>query len=360
MVELGINYLISSTMAYENYRKYVKNLTKTFNKYDNWRKQAKILKLSKTACNRLEWFIYYETTAEKNISLTCRHFGIARKTFYKWDKRFDRKNLRTLEDEFCAPKKTRQKEITPQEEERIVKLRKKHIRWGKMKIRKLYIEEYGEEISSWKIQYTIQKYKLYYNPQKNEKLKNKRKKSQQKKRITELKKKPFSGFLIALDTKIIYWKGLKRYILTGIDTVSKIAFARMYTTKSSKNAADFLQRMFYLLDGSVINALHDNGSEFHKEFIKACQELGISQYWSRVKTPTDNPMTERFNRTLKEEFLDLGNFNPNVVIFNKNLTEWLIQYNFVRPHQALNYDTPWVFYQNINKVLPMYSSRTLS
>lgn len=345
-------------MAYEYYRKYVKNLTKPFNKYENWNKQAKLLKLSKPAIIRLGWFIYYETTAKKNVSLTCRHFGIARKTFYKWDKKFDKQNLRTLESVSTAPKKTRQKEITTIEEQRIIKLRKEHIRWGKMKIQKLYKNIYGEEISSWKIQYTIQKYKLYYNPQKNERLINKRKRSQQKKRITELKKKPASGHLIALDTKIIYWKGLKRYILTGIDTVSKIAFARMYTSKSSKNAADFLRRMFYLLDGSVLNTLNDNGSEFHKEVIKACQELGISQYWSRVKTPTDNPIIERFNRTLKEEFLDLGNFNSNTVIFNKNLTEWLVEYTFVRPHQSLNYETPWIFYQSINKVLPMYPSRT--
>lgn len=64
----------------------------------------------------------------------------------------------------------------------------------------------------------------------------------------------------------------------------------MYTTKSSRNAADFLQRLFYLLDGSFLNALHDNGSEFHKEFIEACKELNISQYWTRPRTPQDNPI----------------------------------------------------------------------
>src|SRR3989344_1666936 len=90
----------------------------------------------------------------------------------------------------------------------------------------------------------------------------KRKRSQKKKRITELKKKPFPGYLIALDTIVIYWNNSKRYILTCIDTVSKIAFARMYTSKSSRNAADFLKRMVYLLDGGVLNTLNDNGSEF--------------------------------------------------------------------------------------------------
>ena len=36
----------------------------------------------------------------------------------------------------------------------------------------------------------------------------------------------------------------------------------------------------------------------------------------------------------------LGKFNSDVKIFNKDLTEWLIEYNFNRPHQALGYQTP--------------------
>ena len=327
-------------------------------KYTRWRKIAETLNLSKQAKNRLEWFIYYETKAKHNASLTSRHFGISAKTFHKWKNIFDPAKLKTLEDRSKAPKNKRQKEITSLEESRVVELRKKHIRWGKMKLKRLYSNIYQEDISSWKIQYTIKKYKLYFHPIKNEKLQKKRKRNQAKKRITELKKKPFPGYLIALDTIVIYWNGMKRYILTATDTVSKIPFARMYTTKSSRNASDFLRRMFFLLDGSFLNVLSDNGSEFHKEFIKACQELNISQYWSRNHTPTDNPTNERFNRTLKDEFIALGNFNPDPVQFNKALTEWLIEFIFVRPHQALGYDTPWQFYQKTAKVLPMCSSRT--
>jgi len=345
-------------MVYEPYRVALKRLQAPFDRPSHWRKVAKTLKLSKKARLRLEWMIYYYFRAEKNASLTCRHFNTHRKVFYVWFNRFNESNLRELEDLSKAPKRTRQKEITVKEESRIIELRKAHIRWGKMKLSRLYLNIYEEKISSWKIQYTIQKYKLYYHPQKNLKLQLKRKRNQAKKRITELKKKPFSGYLVALDCITVYWNGLKRYILTAIDTVSKIPFARMYTTKSSRNAADFLRRYFYLLDGSVFNALHDNGSEFHKEFIKACKELGISQYWSRVHTPKDNPMDERFNRTLKDEFLALGNFNPDPVQFNKELTEFLVEFVFVRPHQSLGYDTPWQFYQKINKVLPMCPSRT--
>lgn len=301
-------------------------------KYTRWRKMAKeTLKLSRDAQGRLEWIIWYETTGKRNVLATCRHFHIAPKVFYTWKNRFDGIHLELLEDRSKAPKKRREKEITTEEEMRIVDLRKRHIRWGKEKLAVVYQNTHGHPISSWKIQYTIMKYKLYWNPKKNHRTQAKRRRSHEKKRITELQKQPVAGYLIALDTIVIYWNGLKRYILTAIDTTSKIAFARMYTSKSSKNAADFLRRMVYLLGEAPLHSLTDNGSEFHKEFETACRELGIAHYWSRKKTPTDNSVDERFNKTVREEFLDLGNFTPDPLQFNRAITEWLIEYTFVRP-----------------------------
>lgn len=327
-------------------------------KYDRWRGIIKEKQLSKQALNRLEWIIYYETRGKQNTSLTSRYFGIAPKTFYKWKNLFNERDLTSLESKSKAPKHVRQKVITPTEETRIIELRKKYIYWGKMKIKKIYENTYGETISSWKIQYTIEKYKLYRKPNKNKKIQAKRTRNKLKKKTYELKKKDLPGFLIALDTIVIYWKGKKRYILTAIDTVSKIAFARMYTTKHSRNASDFIQRVAYLLDYELWNTCHDNGSEFQKEYQTAIEELGFGDYWSRPVTPKDNPFNERFNRTIQEEFINLGNMTDDVISFNQRLTEWLIEYNFVRPHQTLNYETPWSFYEKSAKVLPMWSSRT--
>jgi len=325
---------------------------------ERWRKQATLLKLSKEARIRLEWFIYYNTKAQKNASLTARHFGIAHKTFYKWKNLFDEKNLRTLESRSRVPKHVRQREVTPFEETRIISLRTQHMCWGKMKIKRLYENKYGISISSWKIQYTIQRYHLYLKPKKNKQTQALKRRNKAKHRTITLQKKPHPGFLIALDTIVIYWRGKKRYILTAIDTVSKIAFARMYTTKHSMNAADFITRVAYLLDYELWNTCHDNGSEFCGEFQEAIHKLNLGDYWSRPATPKDNPINERFNRTLQEEFVNLGNMTDDVPLFNKNLTEWLIEYNFDRPHQTLGYDTPWEYYAETVKVLPMYSSLT--
>ena len=48
-----------------------------------------------------------------------------------------------------------------------------------------------------------------------------------------------------------------------------------------------------------------------KDFKKACTELSLPQWYSRPRTPKDNPVLERFNRTIQEEFVeDISEFNP--------------------------------------------------
>ena len=68
--------------------------------------------LSEKAKLKLEWIIFYQTIGKGKALLTAKHFGINPKTLHKWKKRFDEKNLRTLEDEFKAPKNTRKKGIS--------------------------------------------------------------------------------------------------------------------------------------------------------------------------------------------------------------------------------------------------------
>lgn len=332
------------------------NLTQTY-RWGAFRSLASLPNLSPEAKKRLRWMDYYRKCG--NAALTCRHFGISRQCFHTWKRRYNPYRLESLEEKSRRPKRTRHWEVSRNEEFRILRLRKAHLRYGKEKLKVLYQKEYQETISSWKIQRVIEKHHVYYEPAKTAKLRKKRKRNQAKKRITELKKEQRTGFLIALDTVVRYWMGQKRYIVTGIDTYSKIAFARMYTTKHSKKAADFLKRLHYLFDGKIENITRDNGSEFRGAFDDALDILKIDGYFSRVKTPTDNPVDERFNRTLNEEFIQMGNMTADCDLFNKRLTDWLIEYNFKRPHQALGYEVPVEYHYKYQKVSPMYPSSTM-
>lgn len=343
-------------------------INRDLSRIDKWQLFRSIGKdiLSPLAQLKLEWLIFYYTVGKQNAINTAKHFGINPKTLHKWKKRFNDRDLTTLEEKSRAPRKTRARDISPLQRERIRKLRNKYIKWGKMKLRRRYFKLYGEYISSWKFQVVIEEEDLYFDKARVKRLKNKRKQAQskQKKRITEFVKENKVNHLWRVDTVIFTLsRGGYRYLLTAIDEVSKLAYARLYTTHSSRQAADFLKRLHYLTEGEIINLHHDNGSEFKKDFEKACIELSLPQWYSRPHTPKDNPVLERFNRTIQEEFVDIIDIDvEDVIPFNHRLTDWLIEYNSVRPHEALDYLTPIEYIDKIlqNRVLPMSSSCTLA
>jgi transposase InsO family protein len=117
------------------------------------------------------------------------------------------------------------------------------------------------------------------------------------------------------------------------------------------------------VDQPIENLQTDNGSEFAWDFERAIVESGIQRYSSRVKTPKDNPEIERFNETLEYEWLYDSNLSLDPEELNPRLIEWLIEYNFNRPHQSLPYVTPIGYIQEElvkirSPVLPMWSAST--
>jgi transposase InsO family protein len=336
-------------------------------RYETWRGVADLLGFKAQERLRVEWMVFYYTVGQENATLTAQHFGISRKTFHKWLKRFkeSKYSVQSLADQSKAPHHKRTWEVTLIQEDRIRQLRKKYPHYGKRKLKVLYEKEYSEEISTWKMEIVIRRYKLYPDKRKAEKTARKRARSHQKpkRKITQLVKEGRPCFLFQLDTIVIYWNNVKRYILTAVDHATKLGYACMYKNKSSRVAADFLYRLHYLVNQPIENLQTDNGSEFAWEFERATVKLGVQRYFSRIKTPKDNPEIERFNETLKYEWLYDCNLSLDPEELNPRLTEWLIEYNFHRPHQSLAYLTPIGYIEKglakiHSPVLPMWSAST--
>ena len=324
-----------------------------------FRHWANLLNLSFSARLRLEWMIFYQTVGRRNGKATAIHFGISRKTFMKWKARFNPKDLTSLTDQSRAPKKKRVWTVTVEEEANIISLRTTRIKWGKEKLKREYLKRYHQETSTNKIQKVIAKHQLYPELKVRQKRLKQSRKRKKRSYIHQFTKKRELGFLWHTDSIILWWYGVKRVIFTALEEVTKIGYARVYSTKSSKNAKDFLQRLSYLSDHQLKNIHHDHGSEFFGEFETACQELGIFQIFSRVRTPTDNSALERFNWTVQDEWLSLSEVGlDELPDANDDLTQWLIQYNVERPHQSLDYQTPLAFAQQEFPVSPMWASRT--
>jgi transposase InsO family protein len=326
--------------------------------FGHWRQLADYWHISPEAKQRLEWIIFYETVGGKNARETAKYFSISPKTFHKWKRRFNPQRIQSLEEVSRAPKNKREWMVTTLEEQRIINLRKSYIKYGKKKLRVLYNQDFGCDISTWKIERVIRKHKLY-PPKLDYKRKYERRTKEPKTRITELKT-GYEGTLWHTDAIIIWWYGTRKIIFTALEDKTKVAFARVYLSNSSRIAKDFLERLIYLSDSDIKIIHSDNGSEFAGEFKKECQELRIKQVYSRVRQPKDNPSLERFNRTVQEEWLELSEVGlDDLKEANLDLTHWLIEYNNHRPHQALDYMTPLAYAAKL-RVLPMYPASTSS
>jgi transposase InsO family protein len=332
---------------------------------DRLRNLASYWNISPAAKERLEWIIFYQTVGKRNARVTASYFGVSRKTLHKWLKRFDPFIIQSLEEKSKAPHKKRVWEVTKTEEERIVSLRKKYLKYGKAKLKVLYHKEFKENVSTWKIERVVRKHNLYPDPEEyKKKFKRLRNNSHLKKtRIHELKDKypdiP-AGTLWHTDSVVIWWYGARRIIFTAIEDKTKLGFARVVNNQSSSQAKDFLKRLIYLSHGTIQIIHSDNGGEFAGQFRKTCEELNIKQVYSRVRTPKDNPCLERFNWTVQDEWLSMSEVGlDEIQEANLDLTNWLIEYNSIRPHESLDYQTPLEYAQEkYFKVLPMWSAGT--
>ncbi len=296
--------------------------------------------LTREARQRLDWFVAYNTTFKGNTKKTCRYFGISRKTFYVWKKRFDVTKPQSLENGSHRPKVGPLPVLDPEQSQRLFFLRSAYPLYSKMKIAAIYERQYGTKISSWQVQKIIERYQLYPDVKRARRLAYKRQYAEKKQRITKLIKEPKTGFLVSIDTVILRQGKATFSMFTALDRHSRWGFARVYKTHSSKNAAEFLHLLNRNMRGTMRNVQTDNGTEFHRHFQKAVLELKLGHYWSRVRTPKDNSQLERFNRTLREEFLPPWKDCTDMEMLNGALIQWMVDYNDDRPHMALSYRTP--------------------
>jgi len=165
-------------------------------------------------------------------------------------------------------------------------------------------------------------------------------------KIKPLKRKPvlrkpkdfeakYPGHLVALDTIEEHINGSRRYVISFEDIHTRFGFAWSTRSHASLAAKEFFELCLKVFPFPIAFVLTDNGSEFAKEFSAKLKELHLTHYHTYPRTPKMNAHCERFNRTLREEFMDFHKadlLNPSV--FNNKIIDYLVWYNTKRVHHA--------------------------
>jgi hypothetical protein len=94
--------------------------------------------------------------------------------------------------------------------------------------------------------------------------------------------------------------------------------------------------------------LTDNGKQFTDRFgqggevlfDRICRENGIAHRLTQPASPTTTGKVERFHQTLRRELLDDCGAFESIGAAQAALDAWVEEYNCMRPHQALDMQSP--------------------
>jgi transposase InsO family protein len=146
------------------------------------------------------------------------------------------------------------------------------------------------------------------------------------------------GILVEIDTIHDGDPRERMGLYTLIDVCSRWAFASPTIGMDTWKSLMFVERAQKTSPFVFKTIQSDHGSEFSKWFTKRIVERGMIHRHSRIRTPNDNAHLERFNRTIQEECI--ARLPRNIVVWRKEIPEFLHYYNHERPHMGLEMKTP--------------------
>jgi transposase InsO family protein len=279
--------------------------------------------------------------------------GVCEKTARKWAKRAEEEGLgKRLYDHSCVPIRQPRK-TSPELETRIVALRREHKTYAMILML--------VPVSKATVSRVLRRHKLnrlkFLEPEVPPPIRYEREQP---------------GELIHLDIK-----KLSRFVRPGvrgtgnradrsqgagveslhvaIDDHSRLGFACVHPDEKIPSAIAALEQAlsFYALHGvKVTGVMTDNGSCYTSyAFADACRNRGIKHIFTRPYRPQTNGKAERFIQTLAREWAYGGCYQSSDQR-NAYLLDYILKYNWQRPHGSLNQQPP------ITRV-PLYADNVL-
>jgi transposase InsO family protein len=269
----------------------------------------------------------------KNISKTCRYFGITRETFYQWKRAYNEKGETGLINRKPCPENPKLR--TPLHiEKRILYLRKTY-HLGPVRIA-WYLERYHQiKISSGGVYFVLKRNGMNRLP-----------KNTPKRSVTTHRyEKQVPGHHIQVDVKFLKLDTpedtkVKRYQYTAIDDATRIRALKIYSKHNQKNAIDFIDYVVEKFPFRIHTVRTDNGHEFQAKFHWHLADIGINHVYIKPRSPHLNGKVERSHSTDNQEFYQLLSYTDDVDL-NQKLSVWENFYNLSRPHSSLKGKTPY-------------------
>jgi transposase InsO family protein len=290
-------------------------------------------------------FIEQATRPGANVAALCREHGISRQTGHKWIKRFKARGYEGLEDESRRPSSSplgTGEEIVAA----LLVAKAKHPRWGARKLVRVLQRQFGESTPS---ERTVARVLDRFDQ-----VRHRRK----KRGLSVVERAPQVTALAPNDVWTIDFKGWWRALdggrcdpLTVRDAFSRFVLALVLVPSTTIDEVKSVMLRLFRRYGIPKAIQCDNGGPFISVQSAAgltklsawWVSLGIRIVRSRPGCPQDNGGHERLHVDVAGDLQALP--AASVLLQQRACDRWRQEFNYVRPHDALDGKTPGDVYR---------------
>ena len=288
--------------------------------------------------------------AGSKVGLAAR-YGVSRKTLYKWLKRFEAGSWDDLKDRSRAPR--RHPNALPSEMvARILELKRRYPFLGAPKLRQKLRAEYGERTPAESSLSAILKRQGLSRPPRR------RCGATPSSQPLAHAAKPNDVWTVDLKGDFSLGDGVRCYPLTVCDAYSRYflgieAYGHHPRTQHLQEAFTVIFREY----GLPAAIRSDNGTPFATAGLAGLSQLSV--WWVRLGIrleriepgqPQQNGRHERAHRTLKEQTARPP--AANLIAQQQAFARFAREFNWERPHEALDQQTPSTFYEPSTRPFP--------
>jgi transposase len=264
------------------------------------------------------------------VSIICSRYGVSRKTYYKWKKRYKEKGIEGLSDLSKRPHNINYSKITSEVEETIldlrltkrfgcsrIKFRLKRISGLSLSTRTIYkvLKRHGLDI--FKCQYRKRRYKRFVMKHTNDMLQ-----------------------MDILGPFYLSNSGERNYIISCLDDFSRKVSSKWSERKRSVDVLNVLED-WIIINGKPKKIMHDNGKQFTSRIFK---RFLVHNHIQDKRIPNSYPQLqgkiEAYNKIVRNEFLALEDDIPNTEDGKQRYDMFVKAYNEAREHGGINGLTP--------------------
>lgn len=283
--------------------------------------------------------------AGATVTEVAARFGVSRQTVSGWKSRYAATGLAGLADRSRRPASCPH-QASAEVEAAVCELRRKHPRWGPRRI--AHVLERSGAVSPVPSRMTV--YRILVRHGLVEPGVRRRKRSDYKRwqrdRPMQLWQMDIVGGVMLVDPVTGELSEVK--VVTGVDDHSRYCVVASVVERATGRAVCSAFAGALRTFGVPEEVLTDNGKQFTDRFgqggevlfDRICRENGIAHRLTQPASPTTTGKVERFHQTLRRELLDDCGAFESIEAAQMALDAWVQEYNSVRPHQALDMQSP--------------------